>query len=319
MTFSQIPVIDIGGLRSHSLRARQAVAADIRQASHEVGFFYIANHGVSEDTIAATFAQTKRFFDQPLALKNAVSITQSSISRGYEAIGQQALDQTPDLKEGYYIGVERKADDPLVLAGIPNHGANQWATNLPGWQAHFEAYFDMMQTLSAQLMAALALSLDLDEHYFDVMIDNPMSILRLLHYPPHPIDAMANQLGCGAHTDWGCITILLQDNAGGLEVCNADGGWIHADPIPGTFVINLGDMMARWTNDYYQSTPHRVLNRSGKERYSIPFFFDPNYHALVDCLPTCYGAENLPKYAPLTAGEHIMAMYHQTYQATATA
>ena len=317
MTFSQLPVIDLSGLRSPHLSDRKAVAAEIRSASHQVGFFYITNHGIPADIIAAMFAQTKRFFDQSLAAKKAVSITQSSISRGYEAIGQQALDQTPDLKEGYYIGVDRGPDDPLVQAGTPNHGANQWATLLPGWREHFEAYFAMMQTLSAQLMGGLALSLALNEHYFDALIDNPMPVLRLLHYPPHPVDAMIAQLGCGAHTDWGCLTILLQDQVGGLEVCNADGVWIQAEPIPGTFVINLGDMMARWTNDYYQSTPHRVLNRSGQERYSIPFFFDPNYHALVDCLPSCCSAETPPKYAPTTAGEHIMEMYRKTYQATA--
>ncbi|PSB29411.1 isopenicillin N synthase family dioxygenase [Stenomitos frigidus] len=317
MAFSQIPVIDLGGLRSPDLSDRKAVAAEIRHASHHVGFFYIANHGIPAEAIAATFAQTKHFFDQPLAVKNTVSITQSPISRGYEAIRQQALDQIPDLKEGYYIGVDRGADDPLVQTGTPNHGANQWPTNLPGWQEPLEAYFAMMQTLACQLMGALALSLDLDEPYFDGMLDHAMSVLRLLHYPPHPVDAMTDQLGCGAHTDWGGLTILLQDQVGGLEVCNADGNWIKAEPIPETFVINLGDMMARWTNDYYQSTLHRVINRSGKERYSMPFFFDLNYHALVECLPTCQGATNPPKYPPITAGEHIMEMYRKTYQVTA--
>lgn len=317
MTFSQIPVIDIGGLRSPHLSDRKRVAAEIRHASHDVGFFYIANHGIPADAIAETVAQTKRFFDQPLAFKNTVNIARSPISRGYEAIGQQALDQTPDLKEGYYIGVDRSAADPLVQAGTPNHGANQWAA-LPSWREPLEAYFALMLNLSAQLTRALALSLDLDEHYFDAMMDNSMSVLRLLHYPPHPVDAKADQLGCGAHTDWGCITILLQDQVGGLEVRNASGEWIPATPIPDTFVINLGDMMARWTNDYYQSTPHRVLNRSGNERYSIPFFFDPHYHALVECLPTCQSAEQPTKYAPITAGAHIMEMYRKTYAPTPT-
>ncbi|XGV96949.1 MAG: isopenicillin N synthase family dioxygenase [Leptolyngbya sp. BL-A-14] len=317
VTFSQIPIIDLSGLRSPKLSDRQAVAAAIRHASHQVGFFYIANHGVPADAIADTFAQTKRFFDQPLAFRDTVAIARSPISRGYEAIGQQALDQNPDLKEGYYIGVDRGRDDLLVQAGTPNHGANQWP-NLPGWREPLEAYFTLMLDLSTQLMRALALSLDLDEHYFDPMIDNSMSVLRLLHYPPHPANAMEHQLGCGAHTDWGSITILLQDQVGGLEVRNANGEWIAAKPIPDTFVINLGDMMARWTNDYYQSTPHRVVNRSGKERYSIPFFFDPNYHALVECLPTCQSDGKPPKYAPITAGKHIMEMYRKTYDVVAS-
>jgi isopenicillin N synthase-like dioxygenase len=317
VTFSQIPVIDIGGLRSPNLSDRKSVAVEIRHASHDVGFFYIANHGVPAAAIAETFVQSKRFFDQPLAFKNTVSIARSPISRGYEAIGQQALDQIPDLKEGYYIGVDRGADDPLVQTGIPNHGANQWST-LPGWREPLEAYFAQMLALSAQLSRALALSLDLDERYFDPMMDNSMSVLRLLHYPPHSVNAVADQLGCGAHTDWGCLTILLQDQVGGLEVRNARGEWIRAEPMPGTFVINLGDMMARWTNGYYQSTPHRVMNRSGQERYSIPFFFDPYYHALVECLPTCQSVKQRPKYAPITAGAHIMEMYRKTYQPAST-
>jgi isopenicillin N synthase-like dioxygenase len=265
--------------------------------------------------IARIFAETKRFFKLPLAVKNRVAIAHSPISRGYEPIGHQTLDTNaaPDLKEGFYIGVERNADDPLVQAGIPNHGPNQWPADLPGWRNQMEQYFGLMMDLSRQLLRGLALSLQVEESYFDPMVDNPMAILRLLHYPPHPASAQPDQLGCGIHTDWGALTILLQDSVGGLEVRTADGAWVQATPIPGTFVINLGDMMARWTNDYYQSTPHRVMNRSGKERYSLPFFFDANYHARVECIPTCQDTANPPRYPPITAGEHIMQMYRRTY------
>jgi isopenicillin N synthase-like dioxygenase len=315
MSFTSIPVIDIGGLRSNNIEDRRAIAAQIRKACHEAGFFYITNHGISEDAIARILAETKRFFDLPLKVKKQVSIAQSFISRGYEPLGYQSLDTNaaPDLKEGYYIGVERGPDDPLVQMGTPNHGSNQWVSALPGWREEMENYFALMTNLASLLLRGLALSLKVDETYFDPMIDDPMAILRLLHYPPHPLDAQANQLGCGTHTDWGALTILLQDQTGGLEVCTSDGKWIQATPIPGTFVINLGDMMARWTNDFYQSTPHRVANRSGKERYSIPFFFDANYHAKVECISTCQNSTNPPKYPPITAGEHIMEMYRKTY------
>jgi isopenicillin N synthase-like dioxygenase len=315
MTFTDIPVIDVGGLRSKRLVDRKAVAAEMREASHEVGFFYISNHGIEADILQQTFAETKRFFDLPLEVKHGVTIANSPISRGFEPIGYQTLDQTaaPDLKEGFYIGVERGEDDPLVQAKTPNHGPNQWLSDFLGWREHMETYFALMLDLSQRLMNGLALSLAIDEHYFDAMSNDPMAILRLLHYPPHPVNAPADQLGCGTHTDWGCLTILLQDSVGGLEVCTSDGDWVQAKPIPDTFVINLGDMMARWTNDYYQSTPHRVVTRSGKERYSIPFFFDANYHALVNCIPTCQSPNTSPKYAPVTAGEHIMEMYHRTY------
>ncbi|WP_404787638.1 isopenicillin N synthase family dioxygenase [Altericista sp. CCNU0014] len=319
MAFSSIPIIDIGGLRSKDLGDRKAVAEQIRQASRNAGFFYIANHGVSESLIAQTFAEAKRFFDLPLAVKAEVSSVHSSISRGYDPLKAQSLDidAQPDLKESFYMGIDRSPDDPLVRAGLPNHGANLWPSNSPGWRSHLEEYFAAAIDLARQLACGLALSLDLDEHYFDPLMDNPMPILRLLHYPPHPAQAQSDEYGCGTHTDWGFLTILLQDRAGGLEVCTPEGEWIPAKPIPGTFVINLGDMMARWTNDFYQSTPHRVINRSGQERYSIPFFWDINYHAVVECLPTCQSAHNPPKYAPITAGEHIVEMYRQTTVATA--
>jgi isopenicillin N synthase-like dioxygenase len=314
MAFSSIPVIDIGGLRSQDLGDRKAVAAVLRQVCHEAGFFYITNHGVPTDFIAQTLAETKRFFDLPQSVKNEVSSVHSSISRGYDPLKAQTIDVNalPDLKESFYMGIDRGSDDPLVQAGLPNHGTNIWPSNLPGWRSHLEQYFITMTKLARQLACGLALSLDLDEHYFDPLMDTPMSILRLVYYPPHPLQAHPNEFGCGTHTDWGFLTILLQDGTGGLEVCTPGGQWVEAKPIDGTFVINLGDMMARWTNDYYQSTPHRVINRSGQERYSIPFFWDINYHSVVECLPTCQSLENPPKYPPITAGEHIVEMYRKT-------
>ncbi len=317
MNIFKIPVIDIADLESPHLADRQQVAIKIREACSTIGFFYITNHGIVDDLITNILAESKRFFNQPLAVKQEVAIARSPISRGYEAIGAQTLDSTapPDFKEGYYMGVERNLDDPLVQAGTPNHGPNQWPT-LPGWRHQMEQYFAAMMHLSQRLLQAIALSLKMDEHYFDGMVNNSMAILRLLHYPSHSPVAHSKQLGCGTHTDWGCLTVLLQDAVGGLEVCTAKGEWIAAPPIPGTFVINIGDMLARWSNGFYQSTPHRVINQSGKERYSIPFFFDANYHALIECLPTCQSPTHPPRYTPITAGEHIMEMYRKTYSAT---
>ena len=314
-TSSALPIIDVAALVSDSAKAREAVAAEIRGACIDSGFFYVANHGVAPDLIAETFARSRAFFDQPLAAKMAIGIDRSPVSRGYEPIGAQSLDleAAPDQKESFYIGIERGPDDPLVAAGTPNHGPNQWPGGLPGWREAMETYFDAMSSLADRLARGLALSLGIEERYFTPLADNPMSILRLLHYPPHPVDAGADLFGCGTHTDWGCLTILAQENAEGLEVRTASGDWILAPPIDGAFVVNLGDMMARWTNDLYQSTPHRVINNSGRERYSIAFFHDVNYHALVECLPTCTDAERPPRYPPILAGEHIHQMYLQTY------
>ena len=293
---------------------RQVVAAEMAEAASRIGFFYVANHGVDDRLIANTFAQTKRFFDLPLAAKQELGTARSIAHRGYEPLESQTFNpgDAPDLKESFYIGVERDEHDPLVQAKLPNHGPNQWP-DLPGWQEQMEAYFAVMLSLSRRLMRGLALSLDLDETVFDNLGDNPMALLRLLHYPPQLATSVANQPGCGTHTDWGAVTVLAQDDRGGLAVCTTDGVWVEATPIPGTFVVNLGDMMARWTNDRYQSTPHRVMNVPGCDRYSIPFFYDLNYHAVVKCLPTCHSPENPPKYPPVTAGEHILQMYRKTY------
>jgi isopenicillin N synthase-like dioxygenase len=313
---SKLPIIDVADLTSDRLAKRQRTAAAMGVACRHTGFFYIANHGIPNELINQTFEQVKRFFDLSVVDKNRASIRQSPISRGYEAMGSQIFNEgdAPDLKESFYIGVDRERTDPLVQAQTPNHGPNQWPTDLPGWRESMEVYFRAMLSLSRQLMRGLALSLDLEESFFDPMGHNPMALLRLLHYPPRPERPLVNQPGCGTHTDWGAITILAQDNNGGLEICTIDGDWLAAPPIPGTLVINLGDMMARWTNGRYQSTPHRVMNISGTDRYSMPFFNDLNYHTVVECLPTCQSADHPPRYPPIKAGEHILAMYRKTYR-----
>lgn len=310
-----LPIIDVAALRSKETESWRGVAEEIRTACTDTGFFYVSNHGIDPADVAETFDQSKRFFEQPIDRKMANDLSRSPASRGYEPVGGQQLDSdaAPDLKESFYIGVDRGPDDPLVVAETPNHGANQWPDGLSGWRAHMEGFFAEMTELASVLSRGLALSLELPPDYFVRFEDNPMSILRLLSYPPHPKGAAADQVGAGTHTDWGCLTILAQKDAEGLEVMNASGDWILAAPIPDTFVINIGDMMARWTNDRYRSTPHRVINNSGGQRYSIAFFHDINYHALVECIPTCQSPENPAKYEPILAGDHIAEMYRRTY------
>ncbi len=184
----------------------------------------------------------------------------------------------------------------------------------PKFRDQMLSYQAAMRTLGDHVLTLIALSLDLREDYFTAFYDTPSNILRLLCYPPHPSAAQENQIGAGAHTDWGGITLLLQDQLGGLEVRNVDNEWVAAPPIPGTFVINLGDLMQRWTNNIYRSNFHRVKNNSSSSnRYSIPFFYSPRPDSLIECLPTCTDAKHPAEFAPCTASEHTYEMFRRSY------
>jgi isopenicillin N synthase-like dioxygenase len=311
----QLPIIDIGPLRRDDPASARRIAQALRDACVTTGFFYVANHGVADASVSHILAEAKRFFDEPLAAKQSVGLHTNTIFRGYDGIRGQTLDASTggDVKESMYMGVDLPLDHPLVLAGTPNHGPNRWPEWLPGWRKSVLDYFATMERLARLLLNGLALSLGLDARHFDHCLDQHMSAVRLLRYPPHPEADPAREVGCGAHTDWGVLTILAQDATGGLEIQLPSGEWIAAQPVPGAFVINIGDMMARWTNDLYKSTPHRVLNRSPRDRYSAAFFFDPNFHTRVECLPTCASATRPVRYPPTTAGEHVLAMKRRSY------
>jgi isopenicillin N synthase-like dioxygenase len=312
-----LPIIDIGGLSSSSVTDRKAVAERLRAACLDNGFFYIVNHGVPAALIDALFDETKRFFDSPAAAKSAVDKSLSFCQRGYEPMRAQTLEAgaPPDLKESFYIGPELSLDDPRVVARRFNQGPNQWPAGMPNFRPVTEAYFSTMLGLSRKLMGGLALALRLDEDYFAAYCTNPHATLRLLHYPPQPANAAPGEKGAGAHSDFGGLTLLLQDEVGGLQVQGkTKGEWIHATPVPGAFVVNLGDMIARWTNDRFRSTVHRVVNASGRERYSVPFFFSGNPDQEVECLPSCLESGDIPKYPRTTVEGHLREMYRRTYK-----
>jgi isopenicillin N synthase-like dioxygenase len=313
-----LPVIDIGGLRSGSTHDRGKVAEAMRAACLDKGFFYIINHGIPAAMIEETFAATRHFFDLPVAEKMKLDLKSSKASRGYEPLQAQTLEPgtPPDLKEGFYIGTELSENDPRVIAGEYKQGPNQWPTALPEFRVAMDAYFQEMTRLGDLLMQGLALSLSLDADYFDAFGADPLVRLRLLHYPPQPERSLPGQKGVGAHTDFGGLTILLQDACGGLQVLDqANNEWIHADPIEGAYVVNLGDLIARWTNDVYRSTLHRVVNMSGRERYSVPFFYHGNPNYVVRCIPNCCLSGEEPKYPPSTVESHFQARYQQSYKA----
>lgn len=293
-----------------------AVAADIRAACMAHGFFYVAGHGVPEALVAAQFDWAARFFALPEERKRALDMHNSRAGRGWEGLGAQTLDSgaQPDRKESFYCGPDYADDHPYVAAGLTNYGGNQWPA-LPGFREQMLAYMAATTALAERLMRDLARSLALPPDFFDRTMADPMLTLRMIRYPPHPVDAGADVFGAGAHTDWGAITVLAQDELGGLEVQAADGSWMPATPIPGTFIVNLGDMIPRWTNGLYRSNLHRVINAnaSGRDRYSIPLFYSPNYHARIEAVPGTVPAGEAPRFAPCTAGEHLTEMYRKTY------
>lgn len=310
-----LPIVDISGLRSEDPADRAGVAAAIRAACLDKGFMYVVGHGVPEPLRQAVFEQSAAFFSLPEEQKTLVDKSLSTCNRGYEPLRAQTLEPgaPPDLKESFYVGRDLGPDHPAVIEGKFNHGPNQWPDGLASFRSIMEQYFEEMLGVGARLMRGIALSLDLEENRFDGFCEEPLAILRLLHYPPQPANAAPDEKGCGAHTDFGGLTILMQDDIGGLQVWDEEAGWIHAPPIPGSYVVNLGDMIARWTNDRYRSTLHRVVNATGKQRYSVPFFFSGNPDYEVSCLPTCLAPGETPRYAPTTVEGHMREMYDRTY------
>ena len=314
-TDSSLPIIDLS-LLAGTGQQRQALASALTRACLHTGFFYIRDHGIPAELIDQVFRESQALFNLPEKSKQAINKAHSRANRGYEPMKGQTLEpgSPPDLKEGFYIGEELDETDPRVQAGRFNQGGNQWPDELPRFQNTMTAYFNAMNQLSARIMEALALSLDLEADFFEDFCHQPLSTLRLLHYPPQPANPAPGEKGCGAHTDFGGITVLLLDDNPGLQVWDArTSQWIDAAPIPGTFVVNLGDMIARWTNDRYRSTLHRVVNTSGAERYSIPFFFSGNPDHTVTCLPTCLSEGEQPHYPSTTVEAHLMDMYRRTY------
>lgn len=304
--FDSIPLIDIEGLFSPHLADRQAVADKVGEACRTIGFLYITNHQVPQNLLDEVYRVADEFYSLPDEQKLQYDINRSGRHRGYVAIGGLAADshdQTAfDLHEAYEVSLELPDTDPDYLAGNIMYGPNLWSAHPPDFQSVIYSYFKSVLSLGQLLFRCFALALDLPETYFDDKITKPMAQLRILHYPPQVETIDPKHLGVGAHTDYECFTILAQ-SAPGLQVRNNLDQWIEAPPIPGAFVINIGDVMARWTNDLFTSTVHRVINTTGEKRFSLPFFFGANYNAVIKCLESCQTEERPARYTPITAGE----------------
>lgn len=274
---SALPIIDLSADRA-------AVAAGIQAACRDSGFFYLTGHGVPAELLKELDAAAREFFALPEDAKLEIAMARGGRAwRGFFPVGGELTSGRPDLKEGLYFGLDLPGDDPRVLAGLPLHGSSLYPRQVPALAELVPAYVGALTEVAQEVMRAVALSLDLPGDYFaSGYTADPTVLFRIFHYPPSP--AGDDGWGVGEHTDYGLLTLLAQDENGGLQV-HTPRGWVDAPPIPGTFVCNIGDMLDRLTGGYYRSTPHRVRNVSGNERLSFPFFFDPDFSAEVPPLP----------------------------------
>jgi isopenicillin N synthase-like dioxygenase len=279
-----LPVIHLESLRTGGDTSRCAEA--IRAASERHGFFYVAGHGVDPALERRLEEETVRFFSLPLAAKERVAMKHGGRAwRGWFPLEGELTSGRPDLKEGLYLGEELGPDDPRVRADWPLHGRNLFPVEQPALRAAVLDFIAAQTRVGHLVMRGLALSLGLDADFFERSLTRqPLPLFRIFHYPAPRDAAQTGAWGVGEHTDYGLLTVLKQDDCGGLEVKTPE-GWIDAPPVPGTFVCNLGDMLDRMTGGRYRSTPHRVRNQSGRSRYSWPFFFDPAFDAKVAPLP----------------------------------
>ena len=313
-------MIDLTGFAAGADGARERIGGDVDRACREVGFFSIVGHGVDEQMMTAAYREGLAFFDLPMPDRMAVAMPEPGYPYGYNPFNAEALnrsiggDAPPDLKETFNVGpiTAPTLDESTDIDHQAIYAPNLWPDAQPRLRVAIEAYYRSMSDLASTLMQVFAVSLGLDDDWFEPFVDQHTSALRLAHYPAlanAPTDGSAR---AGAHTDYGTLTILRLDDEPGLQVESLDGQWIDVAAPAGALVVNLGDLMQRWTNDRWRSTMHRVVvpaGRSGERRLTMPFFHNANWDALVECIIT----DGEPaRHPPVTAGAHLMSKFRST-------
>ena len=311
-----IPLIDLAPLAGGGLPGAHEIAPALRIALEEIGFLIITNHGVPQELIDATFAEAKRFHDQSLEAKLAVRM--NAHNNGYMAMARYNVrtsrvseDALPDMNEAFFVKRERPADDPLVRAGRRFAGPNEWPADLPGFRETVLAYTDAVDALGRRMLPAVALALDMPADTFDTAFAESQFSFRLSHYPP--VRRQPDQYGIAPHTDANFMTFLAQSDAPGLQIQRASEDWCDVPYVPGSFVVNTGDMLHRWTNGRFCSTAHRALPPRDGPRYAIPYFLGPHMDTLIACLPSCCGDGNPPRDPPITYDDYISWWYDENY------
>ncbi|MBN9409614.1 MAG: isopenicillin N synthase family oxygenase [Burkholderiales bacterium] len=317
-----VPIIDLKPWFDGTPEGRDAVGRAVDAACRDIGFLVITNHQIPAELIGRVSSASREFFALPLADKRRVDRPRDDAVRGYSAVGEEGLSYSleeaapGDLKESFSIGPSGVPDDAYHRG--PAAGAhfepNVWPEGLPGFREAYTEYFDAMSDLSRELMRIFATGLGLPLHFFDDKIDRHISMFRVLSYPPQNEPPLPGQLRAGAHSDYGSLTIVLPDGPG-LQVFNKAGQWVDVPSVEGGLVVNIADLMMQWTNDEWVSTLHRVTNppfddaMKNVRRQSLVFFHQPNYDAMVECLPGCLAPGAMPKYAPISSGDHLTAKF----------
>ena len=314
-----IPVIDFGpALAPGAPGDLEGVAGQVRRASETVGFFYLAGHGVPDAVVDAAFAASREFHALPLEEKLRLRLNASNI--GYLPVNQSIQKAStvhkatrPNYNESFFISHDRAADHPDVVVGVPLRGPNQWPAGHERMRSAMVRYFKTLEAVGEGMLPVLARALGMPAAHFAPFFANEAHInLRFLHYPPQDVSD-EEQFGQGPHTDNSFITILARTEVPGLAVRLPSGEWLAPPVIPGTFLVNLGNVMKRWSNDRFLSTPHAVLNDSGTDRYSIAFFYSPNVAARIECLPSCTGPDDPPHYPPAVYRDLVLDFYRANY------
>jgi isopenicillin N synthase-like dioxygenase len=327
MTLTTVPIIDIAPYWRGIEVKKRAVAQQIDEACRDIGFLVVAGHGVAADLIQAVDDVSREFFDQPLDEKMQVVRPAPDVTRGYIPMEGESVarsrgeyDAPGDLNESFMIGPVDVEDDAYYRspAAGKHFAPNLWPKQPAALRQVYTTYYRVMSDLAHTLMRLFALALKQPESFFDDKIDKHISRLRVRNYPAPSVAPKPGQCRAGAHSDYGSLTILkTEDKPGGLQVYNKAGEWVDVPIVPGCFIVNLGDLMARWTNDYWVSTLHRVVTPSMDEaersrRQSLVFFHNPNYDAVIECMPSCQGPDQPPKYPVTTSGEHLRQQFVRT-------
>lgn len=316
----EIPLIDVSGVLAGDPQAVRRAADELSHAYQEVGFWFMTGHDVPQALIDRTFAEAERFHALPMDTKMALRANRNNV--GYlppkgTTTRHAALttSRRPNLVEAFMMKRDLPGDHPDVLAGKLFRGVNQWPgeETLPGFRAACLAYSGALERLAVSVLPIYAVALGLPPDWFGHAFREPSFTLRLSHYPPQEPTPDIEEYGLAPHADTTFMTLLAPNRVGGLSLRARSGQWIDAPVIPGAFLVNSGELLRRWTNDRFMATPHRVINRTGVERYALPFFFDTTYDYRMECLPTCCSADNPPKYEPVTYQEYQVQFQRLNY------